>query len=76
MSAKCATPAVCAQENPDEHHPSPDTGRKQLFLLTENSDGTNLGCLVTVFRRAHGSKVGAVGAVRKVGEGVLYLNFG
>lgn len=30
VSAKCATLATYAQENPDEHQPSSDAGRKQM----------------------------------------------
>lgn len=52
VSAKCATPAMYAQENPGEHQPSSDAGRKQMSLLTENSGDANLPYLLTVFHRA------------------------
>lgn len=56
VSAKCATPAVYTQENTDEHQTSSDAGRKQQTLLTENSGGTKLPCLLTVLHRAIGQR--------------------
>lgn len=66
---KCATPAVYTQENTDEHQTSSGAGRKQQSLLTENSGGTNLPCLLPVFLR---TKVGTVETVRQVGKVVLF----
>lgn len=51
VSARCATPAVYTQVNTDKHQTSSDAGRKQQSLLTENSGGTNLHCLLTVTHR-------------------------
>lgn len=69
VSMKCATPAVYTQENTDEHQTSSGAGRKQQSLLTENSGGTNLPCLLPVFLR---TKVGTVETVRQVGKVVLF----
>ncbi|KAF4789373.1 hypothetical protein TURU_152156 [Turdus rufiventris] len=51
VSMKCATSAVYTQENTDEHQTSSGAGREQQSLLTENSGGTNLPCLLPLFLR-------------------------